>query len=78
MIKLDKIYTRGGDKGKTSLGLGERVSKSNKIIIAIGSIEELNAHLGIACQGLEKKYAKNSVNIYYIHKNHNFEFNQIY
>ena len=27
---------------------------------------------------LEKKYAKNSVNIYYIHKNHNFEFNQIY
>ena len=58
MIKLDKIYTRGGDKGKTSLGLGERVSKSNKIIIAIGSIEELNAHLGIACQGLEKKYAK--------------------
>ena len=27
---------------------------------------------------LEKKYAKNSVNIYYIHKKHNSEFNQIY
>ena len=29
MVKLDKIYTRGGDKGKTSLGNGERVNKNS-------------------------------------------------
>ena len=35
MVKIDKVYTRGGDKGKTSLGDGSRVSKTEKIIIAL-------------------------------------------
>ena len=47
MVKLDKIYTRGGDKGKTSLGNGKRVDKSNIRVEAFGAIDEANATLGI-------------------------------
>ena len=48
MVKLDKIYTRGGDKGKTSLGNGKRIDKTNIRIEAFGAIDETNALLGIA------------------------------
>ncbi len=41
-----KIYTKTGDKGNTSLFNGLKVKKSNKIIEALGSIDELNAVLG--------------------------------
>ena len=34
VVKLDKIYTKGGDKGFTSLVGGKRVKKSSKIIFA--------------------------------------------
>ncbi|MGY8986462.1 MAG: cob(I)yrinic acid a,c-diamide adenosyltransferase [Sphingomonadales bacterium] len=47
MVKLTKIYTRGGDKGLTSLVTGERVIKSHPIIQAVGSVDELNSALGI-------------------------------
>ena len=46
MVKLDKIYTRGGDTGYTSILDNKRVKKSSYIIEAIGSIDELNAFLG--------------------------------
>lgn len=49
MVQLTRIYTRGGDKGKTSLGDGTRVSKNSIRMEAIGSIDEVNAFLGI-CQ----------------------------
>ena len=50
MVKLDKIYTRGGDTGFTSLVGGKRVKKSSHVIEAIGNVDELNAYLGfIAC-----------------------------
>jgi len=42
-----KIYTKTGDKGLTSLLGGSRVSKSNIRIDAYGTIDELNAHLGL-------------------------------
>jgi cob(I)alamin adenosyltransferase len=42
------IYTRKGDKGQTSLGSKEKVSKSHHRIVALGSIDELNAILGLA------------------------------
>lgn len=42
-----KIYTRGGDKGKTSLIGGTRVSKSNHRLDAYGTIDELNSVLGL-------------------------------
>ena len=56
MVKLDKIYTKGGDKGKTSLVGGSRVSKSNVIIDAIGNVDELNALLGLAVCDLKKPF----------------------
>lgn len=42
-----KIYTKGGDTGKTSLLGGKRVMKSNLRIESYGTIDELNAHLGL-------------------------------
>ena len=48
MVKLDKIYTRGGDQGATSLGNGERVPKSSARIAALGEVDEANAAIGMA------------------------------
>ena len=42
-----KIYTKKGDKGKTGLIGGTRVSKHNIRIEAYGTVDELNSHLGI-------------------------------
>lgn len=41
-----KIYTKGGDKGQTSLYGGRRVSKDDIRIEAYGTIDELNSHVG--------------------------------
>jgi len=48
MVKLDKIYTRGGDQGETSLGNGARVPKSSLRIAAMGDVDEANAAIGLA------------------------------
>ncbi|KAB2835534.1 MAG: cob(I)yrinic acid a,c-diamide adenosyltransferase [Caedimonadaceae bacterium] len=58
MVLLSRIYTRAGDQGKTSLGTGERVKKSDPRIDMIGSIDELNAALGVAMLYLEEKEAQ--------------------
>ena len=47
MVKLNKIYTRAGDKGKTGLVNGKRVSKDNIRIKAYGTVDELNSILGV-------------------------------
>jgi len=47
MVQLTRIYTKGGDKGKTSLGSGQRVMKSSEIMQAIGDVDETNSYLGI-------------------------------
>ena len=47
MVKLNKIYTRAGDKGKTGLVSGKRVFKDNIRIKAYGTGDELNSILGI-------------------------------
>src|SRR5262249_55577782 len=44
----NKIYTRGGDAGRTSLGTGERVSKHSPRIAAYGLVDETNALIGVA------------------------------
>lgn len=47
MVKLDKIYTRGGDGGQTSLGDGSRVAKTSPRIAAMGDVDEANASIGL-------------------------------
>ncbi|GAA4649439.1 cob(I)yrinic acid a,c-diamide adenosyltransferase [Kistimonas scapharcae] len=62
--RLTKIYTRTGDKGTTSLGGGTRVPKTHARIEAIGSVDELNAWMGMLicelkdCQILRHKLQK--------------------
>lgn len=48
MVKLDKIYTRGGDGGETSLGDGSRIAKHAPRVHAQGDIDETNAAIGLA------------------------------
>jgi len=48
MVVLNRIYTRTGDNGTTALGTGERRKKHDLRIAAYGTIDELNACLGIA------------------------------
>jgi cob(I)alamin adenosyltransferase len=48
MVKLDKIYTRGGDAGETSLGGGKRVAKNDVRVAAYGTADEANAVIGLA------------------------------
>lgn len=48
MVKLTKIYTRGGDKGETSLGDGARTPKHDLRVAAYGSVDETNAAIGLA------------------------------
>ena len=47
MVKLNKIYTKTGDKGTTALASGKRVSKDHYRIQAYGTVDELNSILGI-------------------------------
>jgi cob(I)alamin adenosyltransferase len=47
-VRLTRIYTRGGDLGRTSLGDGSRTSKRDPLIAAYGAVDELNSHLGLA------------------------------
>ena len=50
-VRLTKIYTRGGDAGQTSLGDGSRVSKLDARIAAYGTVDELNALIGVVVSG---------------------------
>lgn len=47
MVQLTRIYTKTGDKGKTSLGNGKRIEKDSLRLEAIGTLDEVNALLGI-------------------------------
>jgi cob(I)alamin adenosyltransferase len=48
MVSLTRIYTRGGDKGETSLGDGSRVPKDAPLVAAYGTVDEANAAVGVA------------------------------
>ena len=50
-VRLTRIYTRGGDRGETSLGDGSRVSKLDCRIGAFGTVDELNSALGLVLAG---------------------------
>jgi cob(I)alamin adenosyltransferase len=47
MVRIDRVVTRGGDGGETSLGSGERVSKNSPRIEAMGAVDEANAAVGL-------------------------------
>jgi cob(I)alamin adenosyltransferase len=47
-VRLTRIYTRGGDRGETSLGDGSRVSKLDARVAAMGDVDELNSLIGWA------------------------------
>ena len=46
-MRLDKIYTKVGDQGKSQLATGQRVSKSSLRLEAYGTVDELNGHTGL-------------------------------
>lgn len=48
MVVLNRIYTKTGDKGETSLGSGQRVPKYDLRIEAYGTVDEANSAIGIA------------------------------
>ena len=50
-VRLTRIYTRGGDTGETSLGDGSRVPKVDARIEAFGTVDEVNAALGVVLAG---------------------------
>jgi cob(I)alamin adenosyltransferase len=52
LVKLNKIYTRTGDKGTAGLVDGSRVSKASARMAAIGEVDEANAVLGLAIAAL--------------------------
>ena len=47
-IALNRIYTKGGDKGETGLAGGQRLPKDSLRIEAYGTVDELNAFIGLA------------------------------
>ncbi len=55
MVRLDRIYTRGGDAGATSLVGGERRRKDDIRVEAYGAIDETNAAIGVARLAVEPR-----------------------
>jgi cob(I)alamin adenosyltransferase len=50
-VRLNRIYTRAGDTGTTSLGDGSRVAKTHPRIDAYGTVDELNSFVGLVLAG---------------------------
>ncbi len=53
-LSLNRIYTKGGDKGQTSLVNGRRVAKDDPKVAAYGDVDELNAFIGLARTSAEE------------------------
>lgn len=53
--RLTRIYTRGGDQGKTSLATGARVPKNHIRIETIGTVDELNSLIGVTLANTDEK-----------------------
>ena len=56
-LALNRIYTKGGDRGETSLVGGQRLPKDALRIEAYGTVDELNAFVGAACFSVEELVA---------------------
>ena len=55
MIEFDKVTTRGGDRGESSLYNGERRRKDDLLFETMGDVDELSSHLGVARAGCEDR-----------------------
>ena len=62
-IRINKVYTRSGDSGKTSLADGEIRFKDDDRIESYGAIDELNAHLGCCNELLEANKNKQFLSV---------------
>ena len=60
-MKITKVYTRGGDNGKTSLVGGQRVSKASARLEAYGTVDELSSHLGLLASLLPEGHEQDMV-----------------
>ena len=58
MVRINKVYTKTGDKGTTALIGGARVAKDSLRIEAYGTVDELNAALGLVRTALERSNAR--------------------
>ncbi len=59
MPRLTRLYTRKGDDGTTGLGGGQRVQKDSLRVAAYGTVDELNAAIGVAlAHGLSARLAE--------------------
>jgi cob(I)alamin adenosyltransferase len=56
-VNLTRIYTRLGDGGETHLGDMSRVPKTHPRIEAYGTVDELNAHIGVALGAVPERFA---------------------
>lgn len=56
-----KIYTRTGDRGKTSLFTGQRVSKADLRVEAYGTVDELNSTIGVVAAQIKNPKLKNEL-----------------
>jgi cob(I)alamin adenosyltransferase len=56
-VRIDKVYTKGGDLGETSLIGGDRVSKASARLDCYGTIDELNATIGLVIESLGESQA---------------------
>lgn len=59
MVKINKVYTKTGDKGETSLVGGRRILKDDRRIESYGTIDELNTVIGIARSFILKESKEN-------------------
>ena len=56
-MRIDRVYTKAGDKGETSLIGGERVSKADPRLECYGTIDEVNAVIGLVIEALAQSAA---------------------
>lgn len=57
-LAINRVYTRHGDKGMTRLVGGQKVEKYNLRIDSYGTVDELNAFVGLARQSLHENHAE--------------------
>lgn len=77
MVKINKLYTKNGDKGTTHLVGGDRIEKRSTRIDAVGDIDELNAYLGLVRTTLESKYNRSLIELLSVLQNDLFDIGSI-